>query len=253
VSWPPTDAAGTLFSHRHPFERVTADAYDAVLFDNDGVLTTLVDRSVLREAAAAAFEQCGVDPDPTDVDRVTVGVTPDVLAAVCETYDLSPATFWRTRDELSSRAQIDAVHRGEKCLYDDVDAVDAIAGPKGVVSSNQHATLEFLFDHFGLAHWFQTVYGREPTPESIARKKPETHYLDRALADLDVAGEDALFVGDTWVDVVAGDRAGCDTAFVRRPHRRDHTLDTQPTYEVESLRDLLSLDRVSVRDAETAR
>ena len=231
---------------------MTADAYDAVLFDNDGVLTTLVDRSVLREAAAAAFEQCGVDPDPADVDRVTIGVSPDDFAALCATYDLSPASFWRTRDELASQAQIDAVHRGEKTLYDDVDAVDAIAGPKGVVSSNQQATLDFLFDHFDVAHWFQTVYGREPTPESIARKKPETHYLDRALADLGVAGEDTLFVGDTWVDVVAGDRAGCDTAFVRRPHRRDHALDTPPTYEVETLEALLALDRVPVHESEAA-
>jgi HAD superfamily hydrolase (TIGR01549 family) len=227
---------------------VTDDAYDAVLFDNDGVLTTLVDRAVLRGAAADTFAAFDVDPAPDDVDRVTVGVTPEDLAAVCETYDLSPAEFWRVRDETASRAQIEAVHRGEKDLYDDVDAVEAIARPKGVVSSNQQATLEFLFDHFGVGGWFETVYGREPDPESLARKKPATHYLDRALADLGVRGERTLFVGDTWVDVVAGDRAGCDTAFVRRPHRRDHALDTEPTYEVETLDDLLALDRVPTRE-----
>jgi phosphoglycolate phosphatase-like HAD superfamily hydrolase len=116
------------------------------------------------------------------------------------------------------------------------------------VSSNQQATLEFLFEHFGVGGWFETVYGREPDPESLARKKPATHYLDRALADLGVRGERTLFVGDTWVDVVAGDRAGCDTAFVRRPHRRDHALDTEPTYEVETLDDLLALDRVPTRE-----
>jgi HAD superfamily hydrolase (TIGR01549 family) len=232
---------------------VTADTYEAVLFDNDGVLTTLVDRSVLREAAAAAFDAFDVDPDPDDVDRVTVGVSPDDLAAVCRRYDLSPAAFWRVRDETSSRAQVEAVRRGEKGLYDDVDAVARLALPRGVVSSNQQATLDFLVDHFGLDGWFETVYGREPTPESLTRKKPATHYLDRALADLGVAAEDTLFVGDSWVDVVAGDRAGCDTAFVRRPHRRDHSLDVAPTYEVETLAALLALDRVPVDDSEPAR
>jgi HAD superfamily hydrolase (TIGR01549 family) len=232
---------------------VTTDAYDAVLFDNDGVLTTLVDRAVLREAAAETFAAFDVDPAPADVDRVTVGVSPDDLAAVCERYDLSPEAFWRVRDETSSRAQIDAVHRGEKRLYDDVAAVGAIDTPRGVVSSNQQATLSFLVDHFAIGSWFETVLGREPTPESLSRKKPATHYVDRALATLDVAAEDALFVGDTWVDVVAGDRAGCDTAFVRRPHRHDHALDTPPTYEVERLDDLLALDRVPVRESEAAR
>ena len=223
---------------------MTDDIYDAVLFDNDGVLTTLVDRSVLREAAAAAFEQCGVDPDPADVDTITVGVSHSDLTTICESYGLSPETFWRVRDETTSQAQIDAVHRGEKRLYDDIDAVSAIDCPRGVVSSNQQATLDFLDDHFRIDSWFETVYGREPTPESLARKKPETHYIDRALADLDVAADRTLFVGDTWVDVTAGARAGCDTAFVRRPHRHDHELETLPTYEVETLDDLLALDGV---------
>jgi HAD superfamily hydrolase (TIGR01549 family) len=232
---------------------VTADAYEAVVFDNDGVLTTLVDRAVLREAAAATFDAFDVDPADDDVDRVTIGVAPDDLTAVCDRYDLSPEAFWRTRDELASQAQIDAVHRGEKQLYDDTVAVDRIDAVKGVVSSNQQATLDFLFDHFDVDGWFETVYGREPTPESLARKKPATHYLDRALADLGVAAADTLFVGDTWVDVVAGDRAGCDTAFVRRPHRRDHTLDVAPTYELDTLAGLTALDRVASRDSSDGR
>lgn len=243
---------GRLFTRAVRFEGVPDDAYDAVLFDNDGVLTTLVGRAVLRAAAAETFAAFDVDAAADDIDRMTVGVDPADLTAVCERYDLSPDAFWRARDETVSRAQIDAVHRGEKRLYDDVSAVAAIDRPRGVVSSNQQATLAFLFDHFGLDSWFDTVHGREPTPDSLARKKPETHYLERALDDLDVAGGRTLFVGDTWVDVVAGHRAGCDTAFVRRSHRRDHVLDTPPTYEVETLDDLLTLDRVPVRESEAA-
>jgi HAD superfamily hydrolase (TIGR01549 family) len=231
---------------------VTNDTYDAVVFDNDGVLTTLVDRSVLRGAAEEAFAAFDVDPDPADVDRMTVGVSPEDLAAVCDRYDLSPDEFWRVRDERSSRAQIEAVHRGEKRLYEDVAAVGVIDLPRGVVSSNQQATLDFLFDHFSVDSWFRTVLGREPVPESIELKKPATHYVERALEDLAVDADRTLFVGDTWVDVVAGDRAGCDTAFVRRPHRREHTVETPPTYEVETLDELLALDRVPTR-SEAAR
>ena len=231
---------------------MTDDVYDAVLFDNDGILTTLVDRSVLREAAADAFAAFDVDPTPDDVDRMTVGVSPNDLTAVCERYDLSAPEFWRVRDETASRAQIDAVHRGEKRLYDDVAAVEAIDLPRGVVSSNQQATLEFLFDHFAIGSWFQTVHGREPVPESLTLKKPATHYVERALEALAVDASRTLFVGDTWVDVVAGDRAGCDTAFVRRPHRKEHTVETPPTYEIETLDELLTLDSVPTR-SEAAR
>jgi HAD superfamily hydrolase (TIGR01549 family) len=240
---------GTLFTHPLPSQDVTHDTYDAVVFDNDGVLTTLVDRSVLRTAAEQTFAAFDVDPAPDDVDRITIGVSPDDLAHVCDRYDLSPADFWRVRDETCSQAQIDAVHRGEKRLYDDIDAVQAIDLPRGVVSSNQQATLDFLFEHFAIESWFETVHGREPVPESLSRKKPETHYVERALENLAVDAERTLFVGDTWVDVVAGDRVGCDTAFIRRPHRENHTVETPPTYEIETLDDLLALDRVPTAEA----
>ena len=231
---------------------MTDDTYDAVVFDNDGVLTTLVERAVLYRAAEEAFAAFDVDPAPEDVDRMTVGVSPEDLTDVCDRYDLSPEAFWRTRDETSSQAQIAAVHRGEKRLYDDIDAVEAIDLPLGVVSSNQQATLEFLFDHFAIGSWFQTVHGREPVPESLTLKKPATHYVERALEALAVDASRTLFVGDTWVDVVAGDRAGCDTAFVRRPHRKEHTVETPPTYEIETLDELLTLDSVPTR-SEAAR
>ena len=54
------------------------------------------------------------------------------------------------------------------------------------------------------------------TVESLERKKPNTHYVERALSDLDA--DAALYVGDSESDVVAADRAGLDSAFVRRPH-----------------------------------
>jgi HAD superfamily hydrolase (TIGR01549 family) len=217
--------------------------YEAVLFDNDGVLVEPIGRSVLRRATWEAFDALGVtDPDPEDVDRLAVGVTPDLLSEVCGRYDLDPARFWRARDYHSSHAQRAALRAGRATLYDDFDAVRDVDTPRGIVSSNQQDTLEFMHEFFSTRDLFETAHGREPTVRSLARKKPEPYYLHRALSELDV--DDALFVGDSESDVQAARAAGLDAAFVRRPHRESLELSVRPTYELGGLTDLLEIDGV---------
>jgi len=106
----------------------------------------------------------------------------------------------------------------------------------GVVSSNQQATVDFVLEHFGVDDLFGAAYGREPTVESLRRRKPNSHYIDQALADLDA--DSALFVGDNESDVRAAENAGIDSAFIRRPHRRDWELNVWPTWEIDGLDDL---------------
>jgi phosphoglycolate phosphatase-like HAD superfamily hydrolase len=80
--------------------------YDTVVFDNDGVLVGRTRFDVLREATRDAFTECGVDdPDPDDVEQMTIGATPGSVGTVCQTYDLDPGSFWRTRDDVVSRAR----------------------------------------------------------------------------------------------------------------------------------------------------
>ncbi|AZH26614.1 HAD family hydrolase [Haloplanus aerogenes] len=220
--------------------------YEAVLFDNDGVLVEPVGRAVLRRATWEAFDALGVsDPDPDDVDRVAIGVTPDLLSSVCATYDIDPERFWRARDYHSSHAQRVELRAGRAALYDDFDAVRDIDAPRGIVSSNQQDTVDFMHDFFATRDLFATAYGRDPTIRSLGRKKPEPYYLHRALADLDA--DSALFVGDSESDVLAARNAGLDAAFVRRPHRESYDLSVEPTYELDGLTDLLDIDGVPVR------
>ena len=209
-------------------------AYDAILFDNDGVLVEPPSRDTLREAARSAFRAVGVeDADEAHVEDVMYGVTPDLLREVCGAYDVDESEFWEARDRHASRAQRAEFRDGERDRYDDVAALADLDHDFGIVSSNQHATIEFVLDFFELARLFDTYYGRELTVESIRKKKPNPHYLERALADL--GAESALYVGDSESDVVAAERADLDSAFVRRDHVADVELSAEPTHEVEDL------------------
>jgi len=216
---------------------MSAMHYDAVVFDNDGVLVGRTSYDVLHEAVQDTFAQFDItDPDPDHVEGVTVGTTPNEVADVCAEYGLDAPEFFAERDRMLSRAQQEEVRAGRKTLYDDLDTLRELDVPMGIVSSNQQETVDFILDHFGVSDLFDTAYGREPTVESLRRCKPDPHYIDKALADIDA--DSVLFVGDNESDVRAAENAGIDSAFIRRPHRDDWYLNVWPTWDIDSLEDL---------------
>ncbi|MXR20969.1 HAD family hydrolase [Halobacterium bonnevillei] len=211
--------------------------YDTVVFDNDGVLVGRTRYDVLEAATEDSFAKFDVtDPDPDDIEEMTIGATPKTVGDVCSRYGLSPHEFWPTRDQTVAEAQYQEVREGRKTLYDDLDTLHDLDVSMGIVSSNQQATVDFVLDHFEVDDLFGAAYGREPTVKSLEHRKPNSHYIDRALADLDA--DSALFVGDNESDVRAAENAGIDSAFIRRPHRRDWELNVWPTWEIEGLDDL---------------
>lgn len=215
--------------------------YDAVLLDNDGVLVGRTRYDVLREAAYAAFESLSVDPDPDDVERITVGVSPAELQAVADSYGVDPAELWAARDRAAFERQREEIRAGRKDIYEDVSVLRDVEAPLGIVSSNQQATVDYVVDHFGVADLFGATLGREPTPDSLRKKKPNSHYIDRALATLEA--DTALFVGDNESDIEAAHNAGIDSAFIRRPHRLEFELSVTPTYDVSDLHELVAICR----------
>ncbi|MFB6074508.1 MAG: HAD family hydrolase [Haloarculaceae archaeon] len=217
-------------------------AYDAIVFDNDGVLVERTDTELLVSAIRETFREFDRDP-PSDLVR-SLAVEDAIRAdRLREEFDLDPAAFWRRREANAATAQRGVIRSGEKPLYDDVAALEDLGCPLAVVSNNQQATVEFIVEHFGLDERFEVVYGREPTVAGHRRRKPDPSYIEQALADLGTT--DALYVGDSETDVVAADRAGLDSAFLRRPHRADLDLEAEPTYEFPDLTALV--ERIAPR------
>lgn len=209
--------------------------YDAVVFDNDGVLVERTDRGVLHGAIRETYDEFGVSPTEEEVEAL-LGVTRDSITELATEYDLDAADFWYRRDMITSRAQCESIETGGKPLYEDVTALDELASDLAVVSNNQQRTIDFILDHYDLHPYFETHYGREPTLAGIDRKKPNGYYIERALTDLDT--RNALYVGDSGVDVLAANEVGVDCAFIRRSHREGYELPAAPTYEIGSLADL---------------
>ncbi|MUV86604.1 HAD-IA family hydrolase [Natronomonas sp. CBA1123] len=215
-------------------------SYDAVLFDSDGVLVEPPSAETQTAAIQQAFQSVGVDdPDEGHVQDLTSGVTSEVLDDIGAAYDIDPVALWNAREHHDEQSQFESFRAGNRDRYDDTAAVSEVPRPRGVVSNNHHSTIEFVLEFFEFGDDFDTYYGREKTVESLGLKKPNTHYVERALDDL--GGGSALYVGDSESDVLAAHRAGLDSVFLRRPHCRSVDLSVDPTYELETLHGLAEL------------
>jgi HAD superfamily hydrolase (TIGR01549 family) len=215
-------------------------AHDALLLDHDGVIVDVADGDVVRSAAVAAFQAAGVD-DPADeqVDTLGFGPTRTELEALSEQVGVEPATLWRHRDDNLADTLQAAARDGLKQPYPGVDALPSLDYPVGIASNNQRRVVEYILDHHAIAGQFDALRAREPHIDSLDRKKPEPTFLREATADL--GASNPLYVGDKESDLIAGHRAGFDTALVRRDHNQEVRPDHEPTYEVESLHGVVEI------------
>lgn len=211
-----------------------SDGYDGLFLDHDGVIVTIASKAVLRSAAVGAFGDVGVfDPRQTDVEAITVGVDPERLRAVATRYDVDPDQLWRCRED-----RIDATLRAEAILgrkrpYDDVSCLENIEVPIAVVSNNQTRIVESILELYGLSSLVDTIHARDPSRDSLHKKKPDPTYLEAAAAELGCSNP--LYVGDSESDIVAGQRAGFDTVFLRREHNATRQLNAKPTIDTDNL------------------
>lgn len=164
----------------------------------------------------------------------------DGFRTACERIGVDPAELFRAREERSAKRSVERLAAGSRRLCPDVDAIGELAErvSVGLVSNNYHPTVEFVVDHFRLTA-FDVVRGRDLGPDGYRRRKPDPHYLNETLDAL--GASDGLYVGDRATDVIAAERAGLDSAFVRRDHNAGLDLNVEPTVEVGSLEELLPL------------
>ena len=203
----------------------------AILFDLDGTLIDTIE--LILSSARHAFEEWPVRP--TDEEWVRGIGTPLVqqLRAYAANDDEVTLLLERYR-----RYQNEHHDRLTRC-YDDVPDVIAALADRGhqmaVVTSKAspiaHQSLAFV----GLDHFFPVVVGYDDT----ARHKPDPAPVRVALSRLGVSPDDAVFVGDSPHDILAGNGADVMTiAALWGPFDRETLADARPDHFIGCMAEL---------------
>ncbi|RZH66597.1 HAD family hydrolase [Natrinema altunense] len=214
-------------------------AYDAVLFDFDGVVVETPSSKRLSDALRRTYEKLGRSGPASETFQELMGGDFESIADRCQGLGIEADVFCAQAAREMVRTQLEEVERGLRSAYDDIAAVRSLEHPLGIVSDNHPTVVSTLLDRFGLRSLFETVYGCPLTPDGLARRKPDPTNIEAAMDALEA--DAALYVGDRAVDVRAADNAGIDSVLLSRPGTEPPEADVDPTYRLPSLSGLPSV------------
>ncbi len=157
----------------------------------------------------------------------------------------NPHQFWEYFDKRDGIKRQDLISKGQLILYSDViptlTRLQQQKIPMGIVTNTPNFIALPELEHFHLKSFFGTVIGLGDDQE---KAKPEPDGVFEALNDLNAQPENAIFVGDSSVDVLAARNAGVYPVRISRKNKRSSgskRLQGIQYSKIDGLIDLFSL------------
>jgi pyrophosphatase PpaX len=204
----------------------------AVLFDLDGTLIDSIEL-ILNSARHAFRDRSGHVPDDAEWRRL-IGMPLEASFRRYASDDADVAALLAKYREY----QLANHDRLVKCYDEVVETVDFIraAGhPVAIVTSKTTTMTRRGLDVSGLGAHFDMIIGCDV----CERHKPDPQPVQIALQRLGYAPDEAVFVGDSVYDMLAGNAAGVTTiAALWGPFTREDLAASQPAHYLKRMGDL---------------
>jgi phosphoglycolate phosphatase len=209
---------------------------DGTLIDSLGDLTATInlmladlDRPPLSREQLGAFIGNGI---PTTVERA--------LTATQASGELPDADLHARAVSLVHGHYASEMLKTTQLFPNVVETLDHFRNKRlGVVTSKEVRFTHLMLDHFGIAKYFAAIVGGDTTPA----RKPDPRPVLEALRLLNGLADEAVMIGDSEIDVIAGRNAGTRTCAVTFGYRNAAQLRvTEPDVMIdrfEQLKDVI--------------
>ena len=204
----------------------------AVLFDIDGTVLDTFD--FIYGAFEHAFRIHGIPPlTRKEISHLMGGPLMEVYASMAPGHDA------RALSETHRQFQEKNLHLA-KLFPDTIKVLDALKkrGFKlAAITTRSNRTSVFSLEQNGIADYFDVIV----SAEDVSRHKPDPEPIIKALYDLDAKPIDAIMVGDTSADIMAGKNAGTKTVAALYGFGGEALITLKPDYAVRNLMELLDI------------
>jgi HAD superfamily hydrolase (TIGR01549 family) len=208
--------------------------YKAVLFDKDGVVIDSLD--TVFTAFNQTIEHFGLDKIPR---QKFISEFWGVLGAeALYVTKMKPGTNPKDVTDYYNRSR-DRLEGTTKLFPATVEVLTALkhkVGCKlGIVTSSNKQLATALLSRFAISQFFDVVVGGD----EVSSPKPAPDGILQACSALGVQPWEAMFVGDTKVDLMAGKAAKCKTAIVTASMSDDDIKKLEGAILLKDIKDVL--------------
>jgi len=204
----------------------------AVLFDIDGTLLDTFD--FIYGAFEHTYKVHGIPPlSRNEISHLMGGPLPEVYATMAPGHDPTALT------ETHRQFQENNLHLA-KLFPDTVKVLDALQerGLKlAAITTRSIRTSVLSLEENGIARYFDLVV----SAEDVARHKPDPEPIVKAIEALNIMPSEAIMVGDTTADIMAGKNAGTKTVAALYGFGGKQLLALHPDHQIMELKELLSI------------
>jgi pyrophosphatase PpaX len=205
------------------------------LFDLDGTLIDSIELILNSARHAFTGRQGHV---PSDAEWLSHVGTP--LATTFRRYarDESDVEALIAKYREYQLANHDRLTSAYEAVVDTLDALRLAGHPLGVVTSKTESLARRGLEHVGLGDHFDVIVGCD----TCELHKPDPGPVLHALRELARAPSDAVFIGDSVHDMLAGNAAGVTSiAALWGPFTREDLAASEPKHYLERISDLPAL------------
>ena len=159
-----------------------------------------------RERVKPALEAVGIRIDYETYRKTVSGELPRTYV---RRLGIDPIKMWRVIDRVNLDYRKELASRGGIKAFEDVDVVKELKnlGMKlAAVSNASQECTEFVLDLFNLKPYFDFIAGKDYS--NLDGVKPSPYLVIKALNALNIRPSDAVMIGDSHHDVLAGKAAG---------------------------------------------
>ncbi len=205
---------------------------DAVLFDIDGTLLNTFD--FIYGAFEHAFEVHAIDAlSRRDISQLMGGPLEEVYGTMAPKHD--PAALAETHRNF----QTNNLHLAS-LFPATLEVLEELKNRKlkiGAITTRSLRTSIRSLETTGIAHFFDVVI----SAEDVVRHKPDPEPILKGLAAMGISTADAVMVGDTAADILAGKNSGTRTVAALYGFGGESLLDLKPDYAIRDLKEFLLL------------
>jgi phosphoglycolate phosphatase len=179
----------------------------AIIFDFDGTLAVLnIDFNAMREQVFELMRHFNVE-EKLITERYLLEIIDEVYFILLEKNPSGAEKFYQKAHQILYEVELRAAGKGR--LIPGVERMLKFikgAGIKvGIITRNCEDAVRMVFPN--IDQFCDVFISRN----SVKKVKPHPDHLSSAMKALDVAGEEAVMIGDHTIDIQAGKRVGMKT------------------------------------------